>query len=260
MNELIKVRNASYARYEELLLRRDKLQKEAFQYERAYVREFGDQILEVFQLKVECIRRKKTIEYCQMAINRGKSVSQDQLQAYLRREMAAFQEQLDDMVEDAENAKNSKLVSEVDLLTIKRTYRRLAKQIHPDINPLTNETPELLELWHRVQISYNCNDKKGIQELEILVTTALEQSGIGSLEIEIPDIDERIAELNAEIREIRETDPYTYKFLLEDPVQVEEKKAALSEELKEYQEYSAQLDQILAELMADRVNFTWRMN
>ncbi len=63
MNDIIRVKNVSYDRYEELLMRRDAIKKEAFQYERAYVREFGDLILEIFQMKLECIRKKKTIEF-----------------------------------------------------------------------------------------------------------------------------------------------------------------------------------------------------
>lgn len=260
MNELIKVKDSSYARYEELLLRRDNLQKEAFQYERAYIREFGDMILEVFRMKIECIRKKKTIEYCQISRNHGKSVDQNQLQEYLRQEMETFQQQLDDMVEDTDNARKSKLISEVDLLTIKRIYHKLARQMHPDINPLTKDTPKLLELWQRVQLAYNCNDKKSMQELELLVTTALEQLGVGTLTIEIPDIEDKIAELTAEIIRIRETDPYRYKFLLEDPAQVEEKKTSLSEELRAYEEYSGQLDAVLDSLMISGVSMTWRMN
>ena len=38
---LIRVSNTSYARYEELLIRKDEVKKLAFQYERAYVREFS---------------------------------------------------------------------------------------------------------------------------------------------------------------------------------------------------------------------------
>ena len=53
MSEVVKVRNASYARYEELLLRKDEVKKLAFHFERAYIREFGDLILEVFQKKME---------------------------------------------------------------------------------------------------------------------------------------------------------------------------------------------------------------
>ena len=260
MNELLKIKNSSYARYEELLLTRDNLQKEAFQYERAYVREFGDMILDIFRKKIECIRKKKTIEYCQAAVNHGHPIDQEQLQEYLRKEMDDFQKQLDALVDDAENAKNSKLVSEVDLLMIKRIYHKLVKLVHPDINPLTNETPELTELWQRIQMAYNCNDKKGMQELELLTTTVLEQLGIGTLEIEIPDIEEKISEIEDEIVTIRETDPYQYKYLLEDPKAVDEKKADLAQELKSYEEYADQLDKILKGLMKDGVSFIWQMN
>lgn len=260
MNELIKINNSSYSRYEELLIQRDNLSKEAFQYDRAYVREFGDLILEVFRKKIECIRLKKTIEYCQAAANHGRSVDSSELSEYLEKEMAAFQEQLDGMVTDAENAKKSSLISEVDLLFIKRTYHKLVKLIHPDINPLTRETPELSDLWERIQIAYKCNDKKALEELLLLTNRTLEQLGVGSIEIEIPDIGEKIAELEKEILHIRETDPYAYKYLLENPVAVDEKKAALKNELQSYEDYINQLEEIFNGLMAGKVNFTWHMN
>ncbi|MBQ7557978.1 MAG: hypothetical protein IJT00_07930, partial [Lachnospiraceae bacterium] len=50
--------------YEELLLRRDQLYREAGSYMTAYTREFGDLITSNFELKVECIKQKKTISYC----------------------------------------------------------------------------------------------------------------------------------------------------------------------------------------------------
>ena len=62
-DEIIRVKNSAYSRYEELLLRRDELRKEAFQLERQYVRTFGDLILQVFEKKIECIRKNKTIEF-----------------------------------------------------------------------------------------------------------------------------------------------------------------------------------------------------
>ena len=260
MNELIKVKNSSYARYEELLLTRDNLQKDAFQYERAYVREFGDMILDIFRKKIECIRKKKTIEYCQAVVNHGRSIDEKQLQEYLRKEMEFFQKQLEAMIDDTANAKNSALVSEVDLLMIKRIYRRLVKLVHPDINPLTAETPELAELWQRIQVAYKCNDKKGMLELEILTTSVLEQLGIGTIEIEIPNIEEKIAEIEDEIVTIRETDPYQYKYLLEDPNAFDEKKADLAQELKDYEEYEGQLETILKRLMEKEGSNKWRMN
>lgn len=260
MNDIIRVKNVSYDRYEELLMRRDAIKKQAFQYERAYVREFGDLILEIFQMKLECIRKKKTIEFCQAAANHGQSVDQNQLQKYLQKELAAFQEQLNGMVADAEAAKNSSQVTEVELLQIKKIYHKMVKQIHPDINPMVEKSEKLQELWQRVIVAYNCNDLKLMQETEVLITKALEQMGNETIDVEIPNIDEKIEELEAEIIKIRETDPYQYKFLLEDPEAVEEKKNSLKEEKKSYEEYGNQLDEILNGLLENGVSFTWRMN
>lgn len=260
MNNIIKVKNSSYARYEEVLIQRDNLKKEAFIMQRNYVAEFGDFILEIFEKKIECIRKKKIIEFAQSSINHGKSINQEELQEYIRAEMEAFQEQLDAMIDDTRSAKEREIISEHDLIKIKRVYHKLVKQIHPDINPITAENKDLSDLWQRVQIAYNCNNIKDIEELEILVTTALEKMGVGIIEIDIPDIDDKIAEIEAEIKHIRETDPYMYKYLLEDPEAVADKKKSLKDELKSYEEYSEQLEEILNSLIRNGVSFTWRMN
>ena len=51
MNEMIKLIDDSYDRYEELLIRKDVLRKEAVQYEYEYVKEFGDLISDAFKLE-----------------------------------------------------------------------------------------------------------------------------------------------------------------------------------------------------------------
>ncbi len=48
MGELIKIKNSSYERYEELLLRRDDIVKEGYQLEIEYSRVFGELIIAVF--------------------------------------------------------------------------------------------------------------------------------------------------------------------------------------------------------------------
>ncbi len=258
MADIVKKQNTSYARYEELINRRDELKKEAFQYHADYVREFGDLILELFRKKIECIQKKKTIEYCQAALNHGKSVDQAHLQAYLEKEMADFQTQLKDMVEEHEAALKSTVVTEKDLLEIKRIYHRLVKKIHPDINPAVTGSEELMDLWHRVSLSYSCNDLKALQELEILVMQALESASFDDLDI--PDIEEKIIELEREIKEIMETDPYQYKFLLADSKAVEAKKEDIKAEMKTYEDYNKQLDEILEEILGSGVKITWQMN
>ena len=260
MSEVVKVRNASYARYEELLLRKDEVKKLAFHFERAYIREFGDLILEVFQKKMEAIRKKKTIEYCQIFANRGERVDQNALQAYLAKEMAEYKERLEEMIRENKEAKSGKKITEVDLLRIKRIYHRMAKKIHPDINPAAAVSEELQGLWYRLKIAYDCNDLKEMEETEVLINMLLEKMDLGTTEITIPDIEKKIAELEAEIGSITGTDPYQYKYLLEDEDAVSRKKEELRREQQEYEDYCKQLDSILKELLQKGVTTKCRMN
>lgn len=125
---------------------------------------------------------------------------------------------------------------------------------------MTAENEELSDLWHRTQLAYNCNNLKDLQELEMIVTSVLSRLGVSKPEVDIPNIEDKITETEAEIKKIRETDPYMYKYLLEDPEAVSEKKQLLKDELKSYEDYSAQLDEVLNGFMAGGVQFVWRMN
>ena len=257
---IIKVKNSSYARYEELLLKRDDVKKKAFQYGMEYNRTFGELILKVFEKKVEGIRKKKTLEYCQTFKNHGKNVDMALLQTYLERQLAEYEKRLKDMVEENEAAKSTGTVTEAELLQIKRIYRRMVKKIHPDINPLTNTNEELKGLWQRLVIAYECNELKELKETEVLINALMAKLDMGVMEIEIPDIEVKIAELEEEIERIMNTDPYQYRYLLEDEAAVAEKKKALQEELKEYEEYSNKLEEMLNSVLGYGMTFTFRMN
>ncbi len=197
--EIIRVKNVSYARYEELLALRDDVKKQAFLYRQAYIRKFGELILEIFTLKVECIRKKKTIEFCQAYANRGESIDQDALQDYLVKELAEYKARLEEMIAENDAAQGTGEVTEAELLKMKRIYHKMAKRIHPDINPVTSENKNLMDLWNRLVIAYNCNNLKEMEEIEIMINALLEKLGLGEQDINIPDIDERIAQIEAEI-------------------------------------------------------------
>lgn len=258
--EITHVKNSSYARYEELLMRRDNVQKEAFQWDKEYIRVFGDKILKIFELKLTCIRKKKAISYCQAVANHGGVVDQYELQKYLEKEMAAYQAELEAMIRDNEAAKNSQEIPEIEVLEIKKIYRRLAKKLHPDINPNTSKVDELIDLWGRISVAYKCNSLKDMKELEVLAMAALKSLGKSGNIVDIPDIDEKIKELEAEIDKIRSTDPYMYRFILEDVEAINAKNSSLIEEYTSYEDYDRQLDDILQGLMEKGMSFTWRMN
>ena len=260
MSEMIWLGNVTYDKYVELIRERDRLKKIAFQMHQEYIRTFGEIILSVFRKKLECIRKKKMIAYCQAAVNRGEAIDQAALQAYLSREMEEYQKQLEEMVEENENARETGMITQAELLKIKKIYHKIAKRIHPDIFSKTSEEPALMELWNRTVAAYECNDLEGLTECEMLVNKALDELGLDTEISEVPDIEEKIISLQAQIKKIRETDPYQYKYLLEDSEAVEAKKESLMEELRSYEEYDRQLEEMLAGILGNGGVIAWQMN
>ena len=168
---------------------------------------------------------------------------------------------LDIIGKDYEESKAATKITEADQVQIKKLYHKMVKLIHPDINPMVNDSEELQSLWQQAVAAYNGNDLKTLQELDVLTAKAVNDLNSGKeIEIEIPDIDEKITALENEIREMMDIDPYQYKFLLNDQEAVEEKKSSLQQELKSYQEYGKQLDQILDGLLQSGVKITWEMS
>lgn len=258
--EIIKIKNADYSRYEELLLTRDQLRKEALIYHGLYVKEFGELHLALFEKQIACVKKKKRIGYYQTAINHGGVIDQAGIETLLAEEMRAYQQTLQDMAAENDAARKMTDITALQLLKIKRIYRRLAKQLHPDINPKTAEIPELMELWNAVTTAYNCNSLEDMEEAELLVNEALRRIGMGYSEIEIPDLPKKIETLEAAINKIRETDPYQYKYLLEDPEAVKEKKRDLEEQIRTYSEYEKDLDSFIEELLKSGVRIIWKTN
>ena len=261
MNEMIKVGNDSYGRYEELLLRRDAVRKEGYAYEIEYHRVFGELIIAVFREQLKCAKKKKAIEFCQAAVNHGRAVEEEGVRMFVDEATGKLHAHLDRMVEDYKSSKETGMVTELDLLRIKKIYHKLVKLIHPEINPKVGDSKELKELWNRIVTAYNNNDLKMLQELEVLTVKAVDRLNDGKpIEIEIPDIERKIADIEEEIRTLIETDPYQYKFLLADSDAVEAKKASLSQELKAFQEYGRHLDGILADYLSSGADIKWLMN
>ena len=140
------------------------------------------------------------------------------------------------MDEIIKSTDNREINSEETAAKIKKLYYRLAKQIHPDMNLKTNEIPELKELWQRIVVSYRANDLEELEEAEILVNKFLVDHHLDGNEIKIQDIDTKIEKLKEQIQKIKETNPYQYRFLLQDQEAVQNKKRELQKELEEHQD------------------------
>ena len=153
--------------------------------------------------------------------------------------------------------KNLDTISQNEYLKTKRLYRKIAKKIHPDLNPVTENNPALSELWINVMNAYHRNDLESLERLEVQINSILRKTGISADETDIPDIQDKIQILENEIENILSTDPYQYKFILDDEELVKEKKEELSKEIEIYSNYENQLKDILKSLIERGAKFTW---
>ena len=249
--ELIKIALGDYPRYEELLLRKDKLEKEAYYWYDEYIRVFGKYLIDLFEAKVECIRVKKLIALAQAQINKGLTPDMTEINGIVKEQMLSYYEELDNLVKEHENSKKAESIPAHEAMRIKKIYREIAKTLHPDINPATAKDPALQDLWNRVVIAYKCNHLDEIEELQVLVNKALDERGIDVSKIVIPDIQEKILALEETINKIITTDPYNYKFLLEDNEETEQRIRDLEDEIKQYNDYKEQLEVMLRAITGD---------
>ncbi len=252
MNDIVLIENDVYQRYEDLLIRKDVLKKEAVQYEISYIREFGELIARNFEAKLACIEKKKIIAYCQAIINKGGKVDVNQMEDYISIIMKDYYLQLQQILDDNHNASSGSSVSEYEFRKIKKIYYAIAKLIHPDMNPSLKDDETIIDLWNRTIIAYDCNQLKELEELQVLVNRYLASIDYKHSDIVIDNIEEKIFELNEEIDRIINNDPYTYKYLLADEEAVNDKKNDLNKEIEDYKKYAAQLDEVIASFDLER--------
>ena len=214
-------------------------------------------IIAVFKMKLACARKKKTIEFCQEAFNRGEMPDEEALKRFVEKETLALRDHLENMKSAYESANDYTEITETEVTKIRTIYRKIAKRIHPDINPAAKESEKLQELWLDVVSAYNRNDLKELRELEILITKVLTDVTGEDAVVQIPDLEKKIVALEEEIRHMMDTDPYQYKFLLLDQEAVQEKKDELTAEVKTYREYSEQLDAVLTDALPEGVYIIW---
>ena len=247
--DLIKSTDSKYEEYENLLLERDQITKEAGQIWTVYLQLFGKLITDNYEEKLECIKCKKTIAYYQNALNHGGVVDSAAMEKYMEQEMAEYYANLRRMLKENEDANNAGTSTPYEVARAKTLYRCLAKLIHPDINPETDHSKELQELWQRILIAYHHNDVKDLSELEVLVRKVLKELGSEDVKVDIPDIEEKIEALKSEIEGIKQTEPYCLRYLVEDEEAAEKKKIELREELETYQKYHKELNEVILKML-----------
>ncbi len=246
--------------YEDLLVRREHLIKVSGSYQICYTKEFGDLLTANFEIKIECIKLKKTISYCRRRLNHGLPIETAHMKDAIEKEMTLYYEELKDMVRDTEVAKKSKGTGEFRFNRAKKIYRRLTKLLHPDINRKTMENEVLRDLWEKIMTAYRQSNVDELEDLEVLVRKTLLELGDAGFEIDCSDIEGKIKRVEMQINDILTAEPYTYGELLSSEERIEAHKNRLKDEHDSYSDYMESLKGMLNEILSSsgtKMSFVW---
>mgnify|MGYP002626470913 CR=1 FL=1 len=224
--------------YESLLNEKAALEKECFECSLEYARKFGDEIQSLFELKVEAVTLKKKISFCVKKQYVSEKIYAFELDRYIDEEILEYQKRLQVLIEYNNAARENKgepLTFE-DVKKIKKLYYEIAHLIHPDLHPEYKNDEEMLGLWNKAVSAYKCNDYKLLVEAYDQIIIKVKDSDVC-----IKDIDSKIEVIQDEIENIKENEPYTYKFLLDSDIEINEFHQKLELEIKDYQKYISSL-------------------
>ncbi|MCD8294040.1 MAG: hypothetical protein LUE27_02170 [Clostridia bacterium] len=228
-----------------LVLKRDRLRKEEEQIQLAYIRKFGELIQERFALRIECVKYKKSISYCQACLNRNEPIYADQLAASIEEEINGYYEQLENI--KAVSEMKTDTIPEADRLKVKRIYKEIALMIHPDMHPGQEFSRAMKDLWERAKDAYERNDLDDIMETKVLVLDLLKEEPTKDKDIDEQYLAGKIKALKEEIDSIITSNPYRYKDVLDSDEAIEDATEEFKEEIEDLKTYLETLKARFAE-------------
>ena len=205
-----------------------------------YQTKIGVWELKQFRLQCRAARLKRKAELIQACFNQGCWPDLAAIEAQLDEEFQAWERKLQAEAERIEAAEERlrHLLSPADDRELKTLYYRLAKKLHPDLNP--NLTEEHKRLWRRVQAAYESGDLDELRALTVLADrTPLPVSDTSSLQRlaeEQHTLERQIRRLMEEIERIESHPPLTMRHELADKGWVQTRREAIQTAITKIQQ------------------------
>ena len=214
--------------------------------------------LEYRLYSTECayLRIKRKCELLQAKINRQETISMTAINECLDREFEKYQEYLESKMQqmnDAFERKKGDFLSNEDTAELKSLYRKIVKQLHPDINPENSSAQR--RLFENAVEAYKKGDLIGLRIVDQMISTPEikfeEPNVMQALYREREKLQQLVSQITNEIDEIKDAFPYNVKSIIEDFSVVEDRKAELTDAIKGYEDlidkYNARIEEMLGE-------------
>ena len=238
-----------------LLLERDELQFVICKnIETEYMLKLGSIEYKAYEAQCAVLRLKRKIDLIQAKKNRQEKIIISAIEETLDEEFAEYQKQLDEQIDKVNAAiKRSKaeVLSDEENKELKKLYRKIAKALHPDINPDVSEAQ--VQLFDNAVSAYKSGDLGTLRIIsEMVGNNPLPEQHKDAM-TQLVEERERLEGLLESIREsienIKSEYPYTMKDILEDTKKTEQKKQELESVIEQYNElisiYKAKIEEML---------------
>ena len=212
--------------------------------ESEYATKIGYLENDLLKWQIAARRARRRLALAQARVNAGESFAKDEFESQLDEELADWESLLASSIESflqaAEHMAGTKPLSPADSRELKRLHRELIKRLHPDLHP--GQSEEAARFFMVAQAAFECGNLDMLRSVAVATEGMGEEVGDANLtedeaavELELVLAHERVVE--QQLRELKSSNPYALKELLEDgrwvirrtselKAQIEEQKAA----------------------------------
>lgn len=231
------------------------------QIEANYATKIGYLENDLFKWQIAARRAQRRYTMAQARANVGETFAEDEFEEQLDEELAQWESVLAQSIETflkaAERMTGSRKLSPADSREVRQLHRNLIKRLHPDLHP--GQSDEEKRFFAVAQAAYENGD------LGVLRALAVATEGMGdapddsdltedeaSVELELVLAHERV--LQQQLDELKRSNPYALKALLEDGAWVIRRTTELKKQIEEQKEATRAYDRRFKELMEGRGN------
>ena len=199
----------------------------------------------IYELDADIARWKRRFTLRQAALNMGEKPDYLAIERQLDEEFAEYLAKIEANVKEIKAASllyHSRKMDDTESVDFRVLYLDAVKLLHPDLNP--NLPQAAKDLWNEITKAYEARDWAQVKYLAGLAKEVAEgerafdasANGIAALRGACERLQERSAEIQAEMEELQKHLPFTYDVLLDDEELLEKRREELKEQIREREE------------------------